>query len=326
LPGIDGGVASLLIGLIGWALLLAPLIDNPFAPRLVTALYSAVVFALAYRLVGQLSVQESLPVRILRVCFATHAGLMLCQGALMSWYWSAGIEAHADPLLQALLVSHILLTVSTALCFPLLAFAQSEQRLKLLAEQDDLTETFNRRAFFSAVSMAFDEAQQRNTPLSVLMIDLDHFKQINDDWGHAIGDNALRLIGHLLRKELRERDIIGRIGGEEFAVVLPTTSPTQAQAIANRLRECIAEEGREIGGVALQLSASIGGAHRTSSHREFASMLMEADSALYTAKESGRNRVHFHQQPLKDATILNLSERRRGHHIRPPDSSPCPRA
>lgn len=313
---------ALSTGLIGLILLLAPLQHNAFAPRMLTALYTAMVFAFAYHLVGRMTLKDYLPTRALRVLFAVHGGLMLLQVAVFSWCWSNGLEIAGNRVLEAILVSHIFLTITTALTFPLLEFIQSEDHLRLLAERDDLTQALNRRAFFAQVGEVFEGTQSHKAPLSILMIDLDHFKKINDDHGHATGDQALHFIGRLLKMELRERDIIGRIGGEEFSVALPDTSNAQAQAIANRLCERIAEGGREINGKSLELTASIGVAHASDSHREFKSIMMEADTALYEAKAKGRNTVHFHQPPPEDTTVLNLSERRRSQHVRQHDNAP----
>lgn len=318
------GMLALMTGLVGYLLLLAPLQDNPYAPRMLTALYTAMVFALAYHLAGQLALRHYLPIRALRGLFAVHGGLMLIQAAVMSWCWSNDVAINGNGLLEAILVSHIVLTISTALTFPLLDFVQSENHLRHLADIDDLTQTLNRRAFFSQVNEAFADTRRRSAPFSILMIDLDHFKQINDKLGHATGDQALRFIGRLLKKELRERDIIGRVGGEEFSVALPDTSDTQAKAIASRLCECIAEQGQQVDGKILELTASIGGAHARAKHTEFNSVLMEADTALYTAKATGRNTVYFQPLPPEEATILNLSDRRRGQHVRQTDSTtPC---
>ncbi len=317
------GMLALVTGFAGYLLLLAPLQENPFAPRMLTALYTAMVFARACHLVGQLTLKDYLPVRALRTLFAGHGGLMLIQAAVLSWYWSNNTSVHGNGLLEALLVSHILLTISTALTFPLLAFVQSENHLRRLADIDDLTQALNRRVFFERVSTAFTSTRQRNASFSMLMIDLDHFKQINDKLGHATGDQALQFIGRLLKKELRKRDIVGRIGGEEFAVALPDTSNAEARVIASRLCECIAEQGQRIGGKVLGLTASIGGAHARASHTDFTSVMMEADTALYTAKATGRNTVYFQPLPTDEATILHLSDHRRGQqHVRQHDKVP----
>lgn len=316
------GMLTFVIGLAGYFLLLTPLQANPFAPRLLTALYTAMVFALAYRLAGRLSLRDNLPIRTLQFLFAIHGGLMLLQAAIMSWCWSNGTDIAGNLLLEAILISHILLTMTTALTFPLLVFVQSEAHLRHLAERDDLTQALNRRAFFAQVADTFATARSRNAPFSILMIDLDHFKKINDSLGHATGDQALRFVGKLLQTELRERDIIGRIGGEEFSVALPDTSSAQAESIANRLCECIAEGGREIAGKTLALTASIGGAHASTIHLDFKSIMMEADTALYAAKAKGRNTVYFQPLPPDEGNVLNLSERRRSQHLRQHDNAP----
>lgn len=298
LPWYGPGSKWLIAAFFGHVVLLTVLHTTPDAPRFVTALYTAATFAFAFKLVARVSLASMVPTRILQAFFATHAGLMTAQMLVLGWSWVMGGFAGAGLILEAILTSHILLTTCTAFTFPLLAFVQSEQRLRLLVERDELTRVYNRRAFYKRVNTSFQQAVQHNLPFTVLMIDLDHFKKINDQWGHVTGDRALELVGKLLRQELREDDIIGRIGGEEFAVALPSTSAEQAQTIAIRVCRRIEEDGREIAGLALGLSASVGGSHRSAHHKEFTNVLMEADSALYIAKDKGRNTVHFMQPVL----------------------------
>ena len=164
----------------------------------------------------------------------------------------------------------ILLASATTLALPLLAFTQSEQRLRIMAERDGLTGLFNRRSLFREGIRAFDNAAQSQAQLAVLMMDLDHFKQVNDRWGHAAGDEALRLVSRTLRHELRDDDIIGRVGGEEFAVVLRITGDDDVRIITHRLLEAIATNGQEIQGLPLYISASIGGVEKADRHKTFA--------------------------------------------------------
>lgn len=168
-----------------------------------------------------------------------------------------------------------------------------ERRLRDLATIDDLTGILNRRAFFAAATHEIDRAGRYATPVSMVMIDLDHFKQINDRYGHAVGDAALRLTAAAMVSSLREVDRIGRLGGEEFAVLLPQTPLAGAIEVAERLRRAIAAVAVPIPPppAVTYLTASLGVAeHRLGTVGPDA-VLNRADAALYRAKREGRNCV-----------------------------------
>ncbi|WP_420390213.1 GGDEF domain-containing protein [Marinobacter sp.] len=275
---------------------------DPLNARLLTALFSAALFSFAIYTLSKLDTTPSLPVRILKVLFTVHGVLMMSQALVIGVDWLGLNQTNTGFLLRLILINHILLASATTLALPLLAFTQSEQRLRIMAERDGLTGLFNRRSLFREGIRAFDNAAQSQAQLAVLMMDLDHFKQVNDRWGHAAGDEALRLVSRTLRHELRDDDIIGRVGGEEFAVVLRITGDDDVRIITHRLLEAIATNGQEIQGLPLYISASIGGVEKADRHKTFADMMIEADSALYNAKNKGRNRVEFEQLPPETTT------------------------
>ena len=169
---------------------------------------------------------------------------------------------------------------------------QLEHELARQASTDHLTGVFNRRHFMVLAEQEFTRSIRYGKQLSVLMLDLDRFKQINDNYGHAAGDMALRKVGEIALRALRETDILGRLGGEEFAVMLPETHIMQAREIAERLRleisRCpvILEDGQ-----ALSFSASIGIATLTAWDTSLEKLLSRSDQAMYQAKHTGRNRV-----------------------------------
>lgn len=261
--------------------------------RFLTALTMASLFFYGFYLLGRVVSIAKWLVGILRSFIMVHGCLMVAQVGVMVWSQAGGVISNVEPVLEFILVSHMLLATCTALTFPLLAFVQSEESLRTLAEYDELTQLYNRRMFLNLANTAFETCRQKNEPFTVLMIDLDYFKKINDTWGHATGDLVLQVVSNTLRRELREQDIIGRVGGEELAIALPATAEAQADSISQRLRSRIEEDGCVIDGLQIKLSASIGGAHRHDGHEDFASMLVQADSALYTAKARGRNQVQF---------------------------------
>ena len=159
--------------------------------------------------------------------------------------------------------------------------------LERAAQSDALTGLVNRRRFNEIVTALL--AQQR--PLSVLMLDLDHFKEINDTHGHAAGDKVLHSVALRMCTALRNGDTVGRIGGEEFAALLPDASLDEARQIAERLRAAIAAEPIEAGDGPIPVSASIGLASPYPGETDVATVLARADKALYAAKRAGRNRV-----------------------------------
>ena len=266
---------------------------DPLNARLLTALFSAAIFIFAVYTLSKLDTTPSLPVRILKVLFTMHGVLMMSQALVIGMDWLGLNQANTGFVLQLILVNHILLATATTLALPLLAFTHSEQRLRVMAERDGLTGLYNRRSLFREGIRAFDQATQSQTQLAVLMLDLDHFKQVNDRWGHAAGDDALRLVARTLKNELRDDDIIGRVGGEEFAMVLRITGDDDVRIITRRLLDTIATNGQEIDGLPLYISASIGGVEKAGHHKTFADMMIEADAALYNAKDKGRNRAEF---------------------------------
>ncbi|BBD08287.1 diguanylate cyclase [Desulfovibrio ferrophilus] len=166
-----------------------------------------------------------------------------------------------------------------------------EETLRKLAAKDSLTGTNNRRHFFELGARAFAGAKRYDRALSTFMLDIDHFKRINDTHGHAAGDEVLKILVQTCQDTLRDSDIMGRMGGEEFAVVLPETNASRAFATAERLREkldkvLVNTQEHEIG-----FTVSIGVATLESKKDSLEDLLKRADDALYEAKRHGRNRV-----------------------------------
>ena len=163
--------------------------------------------------------------------------------------------------------------------------------LEYLATRDSLTGCLNRRAFFEKAEFLFLTATQNNTELSCIMVDIDHFKSINDRYGHATGDKVIQLVTGELRSNARPDDLVGRYGGEEFCIMLPGVDRVSAAAIAERLRIRVkgASQGRFTASV--RITVSFGVAAVTDDIGNPGELVNFADKALYVAKESGRNRV-----------------------------------
>lgn len=169
---------------------------------------------------------------------------------------------------------------------------RQREMMHRLAVTDPLTGIANRRHLLEAAEQAVHQAWRDGTPLSVLQLDIDHFKQVNDRWGHPVGDRAICLLTQEMAAHVRPEDTIGRLGGEEFAVLLPGLERAQAVAVAERLRQAVAEARFDAGsGGAQGITVSIGVADLQDSDTGFDGVQLRADAALYRAKASGRNRV-----------------------------------
>jgi diguanylate cyclase (GGDEF)-like protein len=163
------------------------------------------------------------------------------------------------------------------------------ERTKQLAYLDGLTGIFNRRFFEMRIQEEIQRAGRYENELSVLMLDLDHFKRLNDEFGHLLGDEVLRQVTVIFQNQLRKGDVCCRYGGEEFALLLPNTSTENAVEVAEKLRRTV--ESWVFPGVArpLTLSAGVAGFPQHGNTRD--EIIAAADSALYFAKQNGRNRV-----------------------------------
>jgi diguanylate cyclase (GGDEF)-like protein len=159
------------------------------------------------------------------------------------------------------------------------------------ARTDELTEMRNRRAFQELGEIAFAQAARYGDALALISLDIDHFKRVNDTWGHATGDETLRLVALIIQRTLRTSDIAARIGGEEFAILLPRATPMQAIAMAERLRAAMEKAPLYHDNGEIHFTASFGVAVRGPETDTLDRLLAEADKALYEAKEGGRNRV-----------------------------------
>jgi diguanylate cyclase (GGDEF)-like protein len=171
----------------------------------------------------------------------------------------------------------------------LVLLVEESQRL---ATTDGLTGLINRRAFVQELKREIDRASRTGSPTSLLLLDLDHFKTINDTHGHGAGDAVLVAVAKTLQKESRAYDLVGRWGGEEFIVALPSTGEDRALIVAERLREAIAKlKVTSHDGTAVTLSASIGAAQLAPNAESLDQLVDRADRAMYRAKVGGRNRV-----------------------------------
>jgi diguanylate cyclase (GGDEF)-like protein len=190
--------------------------------------------------------------------------------------------------------------VPTVLASPMLLFFTSKLRelavahheLSVIAATDSLTAVLNRGAFTALVDgyLAALRRDQRQSAGALLVVDADNFKAINDSFGHDHGDEALRIIARTIKSILRSTDLVGRIGGEEFGIFLPGSSPEQSEAVAERIRQSVSEAAFAPNGEQRTLSVSVGGVLFDRGF-SFGELFRVADQQLYAAKQNGRNRV-----------------------------------
>ena len=201
------------------------------------------------------------------------------------------VEVHASPILlrgQSILFAIIHdITKRRAL----------EQEMRRLATTDPLTGLVNRRFFFNQVTRELERFRRYAKSAALLMLDLDSFKRINDTRGHAAGDAVLQHFAIVARQSLRRVDVVGRLGGEEFAALLPGTDAAGAVQLAERLRQAVAERPADIETGSLAYTVSVGVTWFAPSDSNADAILARADRALYRAKDHGRNRVEMEPPP-----------------------------
>lgn len=166
-----------------------------------------------------------------------------------------------------------------------------QEELERLARTDALTGLLNRRSFFDEAGRELRWVQRTSEPAAMILLDLDHFKSVNDTWGHAAGDAVLRSVGDVLRTRRRSTDVVARLGGEEFALVVRGADCSAGSQLADRLRREIAALDVAHDGVAIDLTASFGVTEVRPDDQDPEDSIKRADDAMYEAKRTGRNRV-----------------------------------
>jgi two-component system cell cycle response regulator len=195
----------------------------------------------------------------------------------------------------------IVMPILTARMEALLRSSELVRRLEVqtellakLAAFDDLTGSYNRRSMFHQLEAELSRCRRYERSLSVLMADIDHFKKVNDQYGHLVGDQALKWVANTLQNELRSMDFLCRYGGEEFCAILPETNRPGAVRAAERIRTALERQVFVIDGLSLSLTISVGGASWTPvGKQEIPDLLARADAALMDAKRAGRNQVRI---------------------------------
>lgn len=226
----------------------------------------------------------------------------VCVMTLIAILYSVLVGVALDLLLKSTVVwlDLVYCVVIPALVAPIVSYASirllhdlelAESKLRQLATKDSLTGLGTRRHFLELAGWALEKSRRSGEAVSVLMMDADHFKQINDTLGHVAGDRVLAAIGQVIHNVCRAADLAGRYGGEEFAILLPATPTAMAVAVAERLRSTVEAEVAQMAGLAKAVTVSIGVAMTDAGNPPLQTMIEQADAAMYAAKHAGRNCV-----------------------------------
>lgn len=233
-----------------------------------------------------------------------HGVFNAVRSALFTHRAEAWIKSISIAPTDVILCEQILVTSLLALGVLMMTNEFISKELRSHAEHDSLTNLFNRRFFLKLLHQSKSLAIRTNNPLSLLVLDIDHFKSINDKFGHLAGDEVLIHFAKSAQKTLRAEDVMGRIGGEEFAIFLPNTDGDSAVLFAERLRKMIEAQATLTSKGRVQYTVSIG-VKVVGNQTSIEKALDEADLAMYEAKKKGRNRVEYNStQPPVTACLF----------------------
>ncbi len=290
-------------GAVGWLLLCQlPEVSQGSYPRIAigAGVIATYTFFIAFELGRER--RKSLYSRTAAVAVPMlHATIFLMPLAMKAWL-PAGFAAGW---LAVFALETMLYAVGTAIIVLLMVKDHHLHIYRNAASTDELTGLLNRRAFLENALRLSAHQAKRNEPLTLLIFDLDHFKSVNDRFGHAVGDDVLRLFAQIARSSMRSDDIIARFGGEEFAAVVPSPAEDAAK-IANRVRVSFEAAGVTVGVHAVGATVSVGAATAHAPVTDIDALIARADAALYRAKRSGRNRLcnADEQQPSTGARLI----------------------
>ncbi len=295
------GVAALALGLLLATALFFTVVKPNVQVRIVlTGLVPGVIFIAAAHTLARGGFRK-VPARYLfAATVGVHGAFLLVRPLLFKLAAPAeGVQPEAGivaALSQFVVLESTLAVVLVAFGALMLTNEFITNELRHLAEVDPLTNVFNRRAFLTLLDKAISNAQRTQTTLPVLVMDLDHFKKVNDSWGHRAGDDVLRHFVMLAQRCLRKEDVMGRLGGEEFAIFLPNAGAGGAIAVAERLRAMVEAHPVVTEQRSIALTVSVG-VTLCAGSESAGTALQRADEAMYLAKERGRNRVEMTVAP-----------------------------
>ena len=264
----------------------------PFdAAKMFTSLIISGLFIYSGYLIKSMSFVAKIQQKALTTCFLVHSGVMLLQVAVLSIPVISSNVVDITAPLQIILISHLILATLSALILPFLLFSNTEYTLSNLANTDSLSQLLNRRGFFNKAKESLNQLSNKDKSVSIIILDIDFFKRVNDEYGHDTGDQAIKWIAQNIKEQFINTGISARIGGEEFAILLPDYSLSAARESAEYLRENISKHPFYYKGAHINLSVSAGVSTALNGQMSIKDLLSLADKRLYLAKETGRDKV-----------------------------------
>ncbi|HEY9163371.1 MAG TPA: GGDEF domain-containing protein [Magnetovibrio sp.] len=231
--------------------------------------------------------------KLMAVVFFGHGIVQVLRAAISLGEWNA--ETYLDPALstQLVLIAAIAMSTLTTMAHVAIIMEFLKKDLKRQAERDPLTGAYNRRAFHTLANHVFARGRREGGAISLVILDLDHFKSVNDSHGHAVGDKVLKRVVSLAHGVLRAEDVLVRLGGEEFAMMLPAATQNEALHIAERIRKAIEAESFRADDKTVKVTTSLGVTSLSvmGANDVIDDLIKQADIALYQAKVAGRNQV-----------------------------------
>ncbi len=294
---LDERVQPMPLWVLGVAVFVATLVftyaQNSFPARTVIITVGSVIALIATaRALFRGASSELVAARYTALLLLVMAVMLSLRGAYTVASGTTLNTLFAGDLFQFVYVStYVILSVLTGLAFVLLVAERLRLELERMATLDPLTGIYNRRTFTDLVERELARAARAGSAVALVVIDLDHFKGVNDRYGHVAGDAVLKAFVATAHGALRKQDLLGRYGGEEFCVVLPGASPVEAVMIAQRLRESVDAHPVPVGDRSIRYTISAGVAHSNRAGLDLDSLVRDADEALYRAKGRGRNQV-----------------------------------
>jgi len=275
---------------------IAIFISLPLAMDLLDILYVASFSAICFLAIHFFKEKHNL-IRVFAIAYFIYIlGMSITLCTLMGYipynlftFYASGVSI----LIEAVLFSYLLYFRMILLEKEVVIQASIQDKLKYLASHDHLTNILNRRAFMEQAEAAISLAKRHNEPLSVIMIDLDFFKKVNDVYGHHTGDAVLSVFAKTVSSIIRNEDIFGRIGGEEFSIIFPKVTKEKALLVSEKIRKNVANKENYSEHYKFQQTISIGLSILTENDGNYIEIQNRADEALYEAKEKGRNQVVY---------------------------------
>ncbi len=302
-PQIRTSAVLLAVVVVGFALLLATGAPAQLRSGLISSVTALVTLLTAWRMIAFGLSDDGMR----EVAFIAgginilHAGFLAARVTAVLSAPPLGSLLVPNAFQHLLFLEYIVITVLSSTMLILLSTRRLQTGLNRLAAVDGLTGCYNRRAVLELAEREIARSERSAADLAVMMIDIDHFKPLNDAHGHAAGDAVLVQVVQRAQAALRPVDLFGRYGGEEFCAVLPGLAPGDTLSVAERLRQAVSGRPCVAGDLAITVTVSIGIAHYGRDGRSVTALVAAADAALYRAKTEGRNRAAFASDPAGPA-------------------------